>query len=214
MNSFGDLNEHIEEYIQMKRNQNLNGFNQFIIDINDKIDDFIEYEKIKDKQRNEYYNKVQQLKEDIDFRIYLMKLISEKERENEIKRKNLNRQFYILNYDKNSGEVSPNNFLNPYERRYELPRYGNPYDKKVFNNNRQFMPAKINKNGISLSNQYISIDNPGEYYKYQIYDRYRKDYNNKDNILQRSGSNFIKNKFNNNRRLRASSSSDNIYYNY
>jgi hypothetical protein len=103
----------------------------------------------------------------------------------------------------------------------DLPHYGNPYDDKTFNNNyRKFMPAKMSKNGISLSNQYISIDNPSDFYKYQIYDRYRKE-KSKNNILLRSGSSLInekedymKYKYNNknSRKLRVSSSSDNIYY--
>ena len=213
----------IDKYIHKERNKYLNGFNKLMVDINDKIDDFIEYQKLKEIERIQYYNEVKQLKKDIEFELNFMKLLYEKEKEDERRRNDINRQFYILKYYNNSGEVSGENFLNNHKKRKEsdLPHYGNPYDDKTFNNNyRKFMPAKMSKNGISLSNQYISIDNPSEFYKYQIYDRYNKD-KSKNNILMRSGSNLInekedymKYKYNNkkSRKLRVSSSSDNIYY--
>ena len=54
------------------------------------------------------------------------------------------------------------------------------------------MPAKYSKNGIAMNNQYISIDNPGEFFKYQIYDRYNNDYKKYSNdILKRNGSKSI-----------------------
>ena len=214
----------IDNYIQRGRNKNLNGYNKLMVDINDKIDDFIEYQKIKEMERIQYYNKVHQLKEDIEFELNFMKLLQEKEKEEERRRNDINRQFYILKYYNNSGEVSGENFLNNQRERKnsDLPHYGNPYDDKTFNNNyRKFMPAKMSKNGISLSNQYISIDNPSEFYKYQIYDRYNKEKSTK-NILMRSGSslinekeNYMKYKYNNKsgKKLKVSSSTDNIYYN-
>lgn len=214
----------IDKYIQKERNKNLNGYNKLMVDINDKIDDFIEYQKIKEIERIQYFNQVQKLKEDIEFELNFMKLLHEKEKEDERRRNDINRQFYILKYYNKSGEVSGENFLNNHRERKnsDIPHYGNPYDDKTFNNNyKKFMPAKMSKNGISLSNQYISIDNPSEFYKYQIYDRYNKD-KSKNNILMRSGSslinekeNYMKYKYNNKNRgkLRVSSSSDNIYNN-
>ena len=214
----------IDKYIQKERNKNLNGYNKLMVDINDKIDDFIEYQKLKEIERIQYFNQVQQLKKDIEFELNFMKLLHEKEKEDERRRNDINRQFYILKYYNKSGEVSGENFLNNHRERKnsDLPHYGNPYDDKTFNDNyRKFMPAKMSKNGISLINQYISIDNPSEFYKYQIYDRYNKD-KSKNNILMRSGSslinekdNYMKYKYNNknSRKLRVSSSSDNIYNN-
>ena len=82
------------------------------------------------------------------------------------------------------------------------------------------LPASYNKNGIAMSNEHISINNPNDYYKYKIYDRYKDDYKkyNKENILKRSASNFIINndgymnyKYNHGKKISVSSSSDNIF---
>ena len=207
-------NDPVDEFIYIQRNKNLNGYNQFMIDINDKINDFIEDEKIRDKEKIEYYKKVNQLKEDIDYRINFIKLFQEKERIREIERNDINKNYYIINYNKNSGEINPNtnNYIYNYQRRY----YGNPYNAKYFNNNTYMMPARISKNELSMNNQYISINNPEDICKYQIYDRYNSDYRKyKNNTLKRTGNNFIKSndnlKYNNNKKFRVSSSTDNIF---
>ena len=204
----------------IKRNKNFNDFGQLMIDINNKIDDFIEDEKIRDKEKLEYYKKVKDLKDDISYRIKVMKILQEKEKRRDIERRDINKNYYILNYNKKSGEINPNtnNYINNYEKN-ELNRYGNPYNSKSFNNNRDMMPARISKNGMSMNNEYISVDNPKDYYKYQIYDRYKNDYKKyKNNIFKRTGSSFINSKedssdykYNFGRKIRVSSSTDNIY---
>ena len=221
LNYVKEYNDPIEEYIDIKRNKNLNGFNQLMIDISNKIDDFIEDEKIRDREKLEYYQKVNELKDDISYRIKVMKILQEKERRRDIERRDINKNFYVINYNQKSGEIDPNsnNNMNNYEINENI-RYGNPYNKKSFNNNRDMMPARMNKNGISMSNQYISVDNPEDYYKYQIYDRYKNDYkkHKKNNILKRTGSSYINSnedfsdyKYHNGRKIRVSSSTDNIY---
>ena len=202
----------IEEYIDMKRKNNLNGYNQLIIDINDKINDFIEDEKIRDKEKLEYYKSINELNDDIIYRIHALKLLQEKEREKDIERKDINKNYFVINYNKKSGEVNydSNNYINE--------RYGNPFNKKTFYNDRTMMPAKYSKNGIAVNNQYISIDNPGEYFKYQIYHRYNNDYKKYSNdILKRNGSksinsneNYLDYKNHNGKKIRVSASSDNI----
>ena len=215
----------VGEYIDLKRNINLNGFNRLMIDINDKINDFIEDEIIRDKEKIEYYNRVNELKDDIVYRIRFIKMLQEKERKKDIERNDINRNFYIINYNKKSGEIDPNtnNYIYNYERKYDLPHYGNPYDRKSYNNDRYMMPARISKNGMSMSNEFITIDNRGEYYKYKIYDRYNNDYKKykHNSILKKSGSDyingnedFINYKYNNNKRKRISSSTDNIFSYY
>ena len=221
LNYVKEYDDPIEEYIDIKRNRNLNGYNQLMIDISNKIDDFIEDEKIRDREKLEYYQKVNELKDDISYRIKVMKILQEKERRRDIERRDINKNFYVINYNQKSGEINPNitNNINNYEKNN---RYGNPYNSKSFNNNRDMMPARINKNGISMNNQYISVDNPEDYYKYQIYDRYRNDYKkNKNNILKRTGSSYFNSKddysdykYNNRKKIWVSSSTDNIYNNY
>ena len=153
----------IEEYIDMKRKNNLNGYNQLMIDINDKINDFIEDEKIRDKEKLIYYKRINELNDDIIYRIHALKILQEKEREKDIERRDINKNYFVINYN-----------------------------KKSFNNDRTMMPAKYSKNGIAMNNQYISIDNPGEFFKYQIYDRYNNDYKKYSNdILKRNGSKSI-----------------------
>lgn len=203
----------IDDFIEYKRYQNLNGFNELMVDINDKINDFVEEEIMRDKAKLEYYEKIKQLKEDIEHRLYFMKLLREKERLRDIERFQINKQFYVLKYDKNTGEVNPNKF----NRYYLNHRYGNPYDTKSFNNNNYMRPARMNKNGIAISNQYISINQPKEFQKYEIYDKFRNDYKTHvRNILLDTGSSFFDSKLNykkydiNGKRLSLSSSCSNI----
>ena len=153
-NNFNDGS--IEDFIEYKRYQNLNGYNSLMIDINDKINEFIQEEEIRDKAKLEYYETIKNLKDDIEYRLYFMKLLREKERLRDIERYQINKQFYVLKYDKNTAEVNPNRF----KRYYLNNRYGNPYDTKSFNNINYMRPARMNKNGIAISNQYISINQP------------------------------------------------------
>ena len=203
----------IEDFIEYKRYQNLNGFNGLMVDINDKINEYVEEEIMRDKAKLEYYEQIKQLKEDIDHRLYFMKLLREKERLRDIERFQINKQFYVLKYDKNTGEVNPNKF----NRYYLNHRYGNPYDTKSFNNINYMRPARINKNGVAISNQFISINQPKELKKYDIYDKFRNDYKTHiRNILLDTGTSFFDSKLNfkkydiNGRRISLSSSSSNI----
>lgn len=210
-------NDPIEEYINIKRYRNLNGYNHLMIDINKKINDFIEDEEIRDREKILYYNRVNELKDDIDYRIKVMALLQEKERQKEIERSDKDKNFYIINYNKKTGEIDPN--TNNYINRYENLHYGNPYNVKAFNNDTYMMPAKFSKNGMSMNNQYINIHNPEDYCKYQIYDRYINDYKKenriKNNFLRRSGNNLNANifgyKYNNYRKKSLSSSTDNLF---
>jgi hypothetical protein len=86
----------IDDFIEYKRYQNLNGFNELMVDINDKINDFVEEEIMRDKAKLEYYEKIKQLKEDIEHRLYFMKLLREKERLRDIERYKINQQFFVL----------------------------------------------------------------------------------------------------------------------
>ena len=61
----------IDDFIEYKRYQNLNGFNELMVDINDKINDFVEEEIMRDKAKLEYYEKMKQLKEDIGTSFYI-----------------------------------------------------------------------------------------------------------------------------------------------
>ena len=203
----------IDDFIEYKRYQNLNGFNGLMVDINDKINDYVEEEIMRDKAKLEYYEQIKQLKEDIEHRLYFMKLLREKERLRDIERFQINKQFYVLKYDKNTGEVNPNKF----NRYYLNHRYGNPYDTKSFNNINYMRPARINKNGVAISNQFISINQPKELKKYDIYDKFRNDYKTHiRNILLDTGTSFFDSKLNfkkydiNGRRISLSSSSSNI----
>ena len=204
----------IEDFIEYKRYQNLNGFNGLMIDINDKINEFIEEEIVRDKAKLEYYEHMKKLKDDIEYRLYYMKLLREKERLRDIERYEINKQFYVLKYDKNSGEVNPNRF----QRYYLNQRYGNPYDTKSFNNINYMRPARINKNGVALSNQFISLNQPKDIKRYDIYDKFRKEYKTHiKNILLDTGSSFFDSKLNfkkydkYGKRISFSSSSDNIF---
>ena len=208
------FNGSIEDFIEYKRYQNLSGFNNIFIDINDKINDYVEEEIMRDKAKLEYYKHLKQLKDDIEYRLYFMKLLREKERLRDIERLQIKKQFYVLKYDKNSGNVNPNRF----NRYYLNQRYGNPYDTKSFNNINDMRPARMNKNGISLNNQFISISQPKEYKRYEIYDKFRNDYKTHiKNILLDTGSSFFDSKLNfkkydrNGKRISYSSSSDNIF---
>ena len=203
----------IEDFIEYKRYQNLNGFNGLMVDINDKINDYVEEEIMRDKAKLEYYEQIKQLKEDIEHRLYFMKLLREKERLRDIERFQINKQFYVLKYDKNTGEINPNRF----NRYYLNHRYGNPYDTKSFNNINYMRPARINKNGVAISNQYISINQPKDLKKYDIYDKFRSDYKNHvKNILLDTGSSFFDSKLNykkydiNGKRISSSSSCSSI----
>jgi hypothetical protein len=204
----------IEDFIEYKRYQNLNGYNSLMIDINDKINDFIQEEEIRDKAKLEYYETIKNLKDDIEYRLYFMKLLREKERLRDIERYEINKQFYVLKFDNNSGEVNPNRF----KRYYLNNRYGNPYDTKSFNNINYMRPARMNKNGIALSNQFISLNQPTDIKRYEIYDKYRDEYKSHiKNILLDTGSSFFDTKLNfkkydiKGKRITSSSSCSNIY---
>lgn len=211
-NNFNDGS--IEDFIKYKRYQNLNGYNSLMIDINDKINEFIQEEELRDKAKLEYYETIKNLKDDIEYRLYFMKLLREKERLRDIERYQINKQFYVLKYDKNTGEVNPNRF----KRYYLNNRYGNPYDIKSFNNNNYMRPARMNKNGVALSNQFISLNQPTDIKRYEIYDKYRDEYKSHiKNILLDTGSSFFDTKLNfkkydiKGKRITSSSSSSNIY---
>ena len=211
-NNFNDGS--IEDFIEYKRYQNLNGYNSLMIDINDKINEFIQEEEIRDKAKLEYYETIKNLKDDIEYRLYFMKLLREKERLRDIERYEINKQFYVLKFDNNSGEVNPNRF----KRYYLNNRYGNPYDTKSFNNINYMRPARMNKNGIALSNQYISLNQPKDFKRYEIYDKFRDEYKSHvKNILLDTGSSFFDAKLNfkkydiKGKRITSSSSSSNIY---
>ena len=207
------FNGSIDDFIEYKRYQNLNGFNGLMIDINDKINDYVEEEIMRDRSKLEYYEHMKKLKEDIEHRLYFMKLLREKERLRDIERFQINKQFYVLKYDKNTGEINPNRF----NRYYLNHRYGNPYDTKSFNNINYMRPARMNKNGIAISNQYISINQPKQFEKYEIYDKFRNDYKTHvRNILLDTGSSFFDSKLNykkydiNGKRISSSSSCSSI----
>ena len=211
-NNFNDGS--IEDFIEYKRYQNLNGYNSLMIDINDKINEFIQEEELRDKAKLEYYETIKNLKDDIEYRLYFMKLLREKERLRDIERYQINKQFYVLKYDKNTAEVNPNRF----KRYYLNNRYGNPYDIKSFNNNNYMRPARMNKNGVALSNQFISLNQPTDIKRYEIYDKYRDEYKSHiKNILLDTGSSFFDTKLNfkkydiKGKRITSSSSSSNIY---
>ena len=209
-----NFNGVIDEFIEHKRYKNLNGYNEVMIDINDKIDEFIQEETIRDKAKLEYYETMKNLKNDIEYRLYFMKLLREKERLRDIERYKINQQFFVLKYDKNTGEVNQNRF----NRYYLNNRYGNPYDTKSFNNINSMRPARINKNGIAMNNQFISINQPTELKKYEIYDKFRDDYKSHiKNILLDTGSSFFDAQLNfkkydiKGKRISRSSSSSDIY---
>ena len=117
-NNFNDGS--IEDFIEYKRYQNLNGYNSLMIDINDKINEFIQEEELRDKAKLEYYETIKNLKDDIEYRLYFMKLLREKERLRDIERYQINKQFYVLKYDKNTGEVNPNRFKRYYLNKYKI----------------------------------------------------------------------------------------------
>ena len=205
----------IEDFIEFKRYQNLSGYNSLMIDINDKINDFIQEEAIRDKNKLEYYQHVKNLRDDIEYRLYFMKLLREKERLRDIERHQINKQFYVLKYDKKSGEVNPNRF----KRYYLQNRYGNPYNFNSFNNINNMRPARINKKEIALSNQFITINQPTDLKRYDIYDKFRNEYKSHiKNILLDTGSSFFDSQLNfkkydnKGNRLTSSSSSSNIYF--
>ena len=91
-----NFNGVIDEFIEHKRYKNLNGYNEVMIDINDKIDEFIQEETIRDKAKLEYYETMKNLKNDIEYRLYFMKLLREKERLRDIERYKINQQFFAL----------------------------------------------------------------------------------------------------------------------
>ena len=79
-------------------------------------------------------------------------------------------------------------------------------------------PARINKNGVALSNQFISLNQPKDIKRYDIYDKFRKEYKTHiKNILLDTGSSFFDSKLNfkkydkYGKRISFSSSSDNIF---
>ena len=209
-----NFNNVIDDYIDHKRYKNINGYNEVMIDINDKINEFIQEETLRDQAKIKYYEGMRNLKNDIEYRLYFMKLLREKERMRDIERYEINKQFYVLKYDKNTGEVNPNRF----QRYYLNNRYGNPYDIKSFNNINYMRPARINKNGMALSNQFISLNQPSDLKKYEIYDKFRDEYKSHiKNILLDTGSSFFDAKLNfkkydiNGKRMSQSSSSSDIY---
>ena len=171
-------------------------------------------ETLRDQAIIKYYEAMRNLKNDIEYRLYFMKLLREKERLRDIERYQINKQFYVLKYDKNTGEVNPNRF----QRYYLNNRYGNPYDIKSFNNINYMRPARINKNGMALSNQFISLNQPSDLKKYEIYDKFRDEYKSHiKNILLDTGSSFFDAKLNfkkydiNGKRMSKSSSCSDIY---
>ena len=209
-----NFNGVIDEFIEHKRYKNLNGYNEVMIDINDKINEFIQEETLRDQAIIKYYEAMRNLKNDIEYRLYFMKLLREKERLRDIERYKINQQFCVLKYDKNTGEVNPNRF----NRYYLNNRYGNPYDTKSFNNINSMRPARINKNGMALSNQFISLNQPSDLKKYEIYDKFRDEYKSHiKNILLDTGSSFFDAKLNfkkydiNGKRMSKSSSCSDIY---
>ena len=209
-----NFNNVIDDYIDHKRYKNINGYNEVMIDINDKINEFIQEETLRDQAKIKYYEAMRNLKNDIEYRLYFMKLLREKERMRDIERYEINKQFYVLKYDKNTGEVNPNRF----QRYYLNNRYGNPYDIKSFNNINYMRPARINKNGMALSNQFISLNQPSDLKKYEIYDKFRDEYKSHiKNILLDTGSSFFDAKLNfkkydiNGKRMSKSSSCSDIY---
>ena len=209
-----NFNNVIDDYIDHKRYKNINGYNEVMIDINDKINEFIKEETLRDQAKIKYYKEMRNLKNDIEYRLYFMKLLREKERMRDIERYEINKQFYVLKYDKNTGEVNPNRF----QRYYLNNRYGNPYDIKSFNNINYMRPARINKNGMALSNQFISLNQPSDLKKYEIYDKFRDEYKSHiKNILLDTGSSFFDAKLNfkkydiNGKRMSKSSSCSDIY---
>ena len=209
-----NFNNVIDDYIDHKRYKNINGYNEVMIDINDKINEFIQEETLRDQAKIKYYEAMRNLKNDIEYRLYFMKLLREKERLRDIERYQINKQFYVLKYDKNTGEVNPNRF----QRYYLNNRYGNPYDIKSFNNINYMRPARINKNGMALSNQFISLNQPSDLKKYEIYDKFRDEYKSHiKNILLDTGSSFFDAKLNfkkydiNGKRMSKSSSCSDIY---
>ena len=209
-----NFNNVIDDYIDHKRYKNINGYNEVMIDINDKINEFIQEETLRDQAKIKYYEAMRNLKNDIEYRLYFMKLLREKERLRDIERYEINKQFYVLKYDKNTGEVNPNRF----QRYYLNNRYGNPYDIKSFNNINYMRPARINKNGMALSNQFISLNQPSDLKKYEIYDKFRDEYKSHiKNILLDTGSSFFDAKLNfkkydiNGKRMSKSSSCSDIY---
>ena len=213
-----NFNGSIEDFIEYKRYQNLNGYNNLMIDINDKINDFIEEEIKRDKEKLEYYNQVKNLKDDIDYKLYFMKLLREKERLRDIERYQINKQFYVLKYNKYSREINPRRFERYYMNN-NYKHYGNPFDYKSFNNEHYMRPARISKNGIAISNQYININDPKLYPKYDIYDKFKNDYKSHiKNILIDTGSSFFDTKLSFKKKydkMSSSSSSDNIFsYNH
>ena len=79
-------------------------------------------------------------------------------------------------------------------------------------------PARINKNGMALSNQFISLNQPSDLKKYEIYDKFRDEYKSHiKNILLDTGSSFFDAKLNfkkydiKGKRISRSSSSSDIY---
>ena len=209
-----NFNNVIDDYIEHKRYKNINGYNEVMIDINDKINEFIQEETLRDQAKIKYYEAMRNLKNDIEYRLYFMKLLREKERMRDIERYQINKQFYVLKYDKNTGEVNPNRF----QRYYLNNRYGNPYDIKSFNNINYMRPARINKNGIALSNQFISLNQPSDLKKYEIYDKFRDEYKSHiKNILLDTGSSFFDAQLNfkkydiKGKRISRSSNSSDIY---
>ena len=80
-------------------------------------------------------------------------------------------------------------------------------------------PARINKKEIALSNQFITINQPTDLKRYDIYDKFRNEYKSHiKNILLDTGSSFFDSQLNfkkydnKGNRLTSSSSSSNIYF--
>ena len=80
-------------------------------------------------------------------------------------------------------------------------------------------PARINKKEIALSNQFITINQPTDLKRYDIYDKFRNEYKSHiKNILLDTGSSFFDSQLNFKKydnmgnRLTSSSSSSNIYF--
>lgn len=213
MNDLRQYDDPVEEYISLKRGKNLNGFNQLMIDINCKINDFIEDEEKRDKKKLYYYQYINNVNDEIDYKLACMDILGEKERQRDLDRHNICKNYYVLDYNKKNGEINPNtnNYINNYGK--DVYRYGNPYDINSFMKNEYMRPGRLNRIGMAINNQFININHPSEFYKYQIFDRFDKNYRTKNNILQQVGSYFV-NENNYDRKykkIRPTSSSDNLY---
>ena len=87
--------------------------------------------------------------------------------------------------------------VNEKEKEKDRQRKKEPYYILNFDKSYKNFPARICKDGMALSNKYVSIDHPEQYKKYYIYDRYKEDYyhgsryNDNGNILRKSASSIF-----------------------